>query len=271
MRPQLRPDRPSRVRRSLRDGLCRRHRSRARRARRRPGRRAGLRGRRDRRPPRRLADRGQSPARQAQRRPLRPARPPLALLLRSLRAKRRPPPQNRPVCQARRARPCAALAPPRADPVPGHKRHRRAHAPARARRPRRQAARRVLHDPRGQAGHLLDRQRPRPPEPNAVRRGPGLLLSRDRDFLTALRQHSGNRETVRLCVGSGVVEARCKVIVGSRLKGPEMHWSVNGANAILACAAVTSAGASRTPGSVDPCQSGIHLNNQTCTLRSEPP
>ena len=37
-----------------------------------------------------------------------------------------------------------------------------------------------------------------------------------------------------LCVGSGVVEAGCKHVVGTRLKRPGMHWSVAGANAILA-------------------------------------
>jgi hypothetical protein len=37
-----------------------------------------------------------------------------------------------------------------------------------------------------------------------------------------------------LCVGSGVVEAACKTVVASRFKGAGMHWSVNGANAILA-------------------------------------
>lgn len=37
-----------------------------------------------------------------------------------------------------------------------------------------------------------------------------------------------------LCVTTGVVEAGCKNIVGSRLKRGGMHWSVDGANAILA-------------------------------------
>jgi hypothetical protein len=38
----------------------------------------------------------------------------------------------------------------------------------------------------------------------------------------------------RLFVGSGVVEAGCKTIVGQRLKCSGMHWTVRGANAILA-------------------------------------
>jgi len=37
-----------------------------------------------------------------------------------------------------------------------------------------------------------------------------------------------------LCVGSGVVEAGCKVVIGQRLKRSGMFWSVNGANAIIA-------------------------------------
>ena len=37
-----------------------------------------------------------------------------------------------------------------------------------------------------------------------------------------------------LCVGSGVVEAGCKTAIGDRLKRSGMHWSVAGANAILA-------------------------------------
>jgi len=37
-----------------------------------------------------------------------------------------------------------------------------------------------------------------------------------------------------LFVGSGVVEANCKTIVGQRLKQAGMHWTVNGADAIIA-------------------------------------
>lgn len=37
-----------------------------------------------------------------------------------------------------------------------------------------------------------------------------------------------------LCVASGVVEAGCKTAVGARLKRAGMHWSLPGANAILA-------------------------------------
>ncbi len=37
-----------------------------------------------------------------------------------------------------------------------------------------------------------------------------------------------------LCTSTGVVEAGCKVVVGHRLKRAGMHWSLDGANAILA-------------------------------------
>ena len=37
-----------------------------------------------------------------------------------------------------------------------------------------------------------------------------------------------------LFVGSGVIEAGCKMIVGQRLKQSGMRWTVRGANAIIA-------------------------------------
>ncbi len=37
-----------------------------------------------------------------------------------------------------------------------------------------------------------------------------------------------------LCAASGVVEGGCKNIVGTRLKQGGMHWTVDGANAIIA-------------------------------------
>jgi hypothetical protein len=38
----------------------------------------------------------------------------------------------------------------------------------------------------------------------------------------------------KLFVGSGVVEAGCRTVIGERLKQSGMHWSVRGANAIIA-------------------------------------
>ena len=37
-----------------------------------------------------------------------------------------------------------------------------------------------------------------------------------------------------LFVGSGVIEAGCKTVIGQRLKQSGMFWTVRGANAILA-------------------------------------
>jgi hypothetical protein len=37
-----------------------------------------------------------------------------------------------------------------------------------------------------------------------------------------------------LCTSAGVLEAGCKVAIGTRLKRAGMHWSVSGANAIIA-------------------------------------
>jgi hypothetical protein len=37
-----------------------------------------------------------------------------------------------------------------------------------------------------------------------------------------------------LCTSTGVVEAGCKVVIGTRLKRAGMHWTVRGANTIIA-------------------------------------
>jgi len=37
-----------------------------------------------------------------------------------------------------------------------------------------------------------------------------------------------------LCTSTGVVKAGCKLVVGTRIKHPGMHWSQRGANAIIA-------------------------------------
>jgi hypothetical protein len=36
------------------------------------------------------------------------------------------------------------------------------------------------------------------------------------------------------CTSTGVVEAGCKLAIGTRLKRSGMHWTVRGANAIIA-------------------------------------
>jgi hypothetical protein len=37
-----------------------------------------------------------------------------------------------------------------------------------------------------------------------------------------------------LFIGSGVIEAGCKAVIGARLKRSGMFWTVRGANAIIA-------------------------------------
>lgn len=37
-----------------------------------------------------------------------------------------------------------------------------------------------------------------------------------------------------LFVGSGVVEAGCRMVIGQRLKQSGMHWTIEGANSIIA-------------------------------------
>lgn len=76
------------------------------------------------------------------------------------------------------------------------------------------------------------------------------------DLLRAVRRHADhcdearkcfqylhrNRNRMRypqfeaqgLCTSSGVVEAGCKVVVGTRLKRAGMHWTLRGSNAIIA-------------------------------------
>jgi hypothetical protein len=77
-----------------------------------------------------------------------------------------------------------------------------------------------------------------------------------KSLIEALRDHAGqyrearecihyiwkNRRRMRypkfhqqgLCTSTGVVEAGCKVVIGTRLKRAGMHWTVRGANAIIA-------------------------------------
>ena len=76
------------------------------------------------------------------------------------------------------------------------------------------------------------------------------------ELLAALEEHAGscdeaqktldyftnNREKMRysdfrargLCVSTGVLEAGCKSVIAERLKNSGMHWTVNGANAVIA-------------------------------------
>ena len=50
----------------------------------------------------------------------------------------------------------------------------------------------------------------------------------------ALRMRYPKFRRLHLFVGSGVIEAGCKTVIGSRLKQSGMFWTVRGANAIIA-------------------------------------
>jgi hypothetical protein len=90
----------------------------------------------------------------------------------------------------------------------------------------------------------------------AQRRNKELDSGRIPDLLRAIRRHAEhcdparkcleyihrNRDRMKyqafaaqgLCTSTGVVEAGCKVVVGTRLKRAGMHWTTSGANAIIA-------------------------------------
>jgi hypothetical protein len=70
--------------------------------------------------------------------------------------------------------------------------------------------------------------------------------NRNAELVKAIRIEAeyfdGHRERMRypqfraknLFVGSGVIEAGCKTVIGSRLKQSGMFWTVRGAHAIIA-------------------------------------
>jgi len=74
----------------------------------------------------------------------------------------------------------------------------------------------------------------------AAARAYPLLGSKKDELDTALGYFENNAPRMRykrfrqcgLFVGSGVVEASCKAVIGQRLKSSGMHWTVNGASAI---------------------------------------
>lgn len=61
-------------------------------------------------------------------------------------------------------------------------------------------------------------------------------LRTEADYFTtnASRMRYPKFRKQHLFVGSGVIEAGCKTVIGSRLKQSGMFWTVRGANAILA-------------------------------------
>jgi hypothetical protein len=73
---------------------------------------------------------------------------------------------------------------------------------------------------------------------NAIRR----QVPRSEDARRCLHYFQTNRQRMRypefhaqgLCTSTGVVEAGCKVAIGTRLKRAGMHWTIQGSNAIIA-------------------------------------
>lgn len=73
---------------------------------------------------------------------------------------------------------------------------------------------------------------------HAIRR----QVSRSEDARRCLHYFQTNRHRMRypefhaqgLCTSTGVVEAGCKVAIGTRLKRTGMHWTIHGSNAIIA-------------------------------------
>ncbi len=64
----------------------------------------------------------------------------------------------------------------------------------------------------------------------------GPMASRELEYFSNNRQRMNyaHFRSVGLCVGSGVVEAGCRVVIAQRLKRSGMFWGINGANAIIA-------------------------------------
>ncbi len=77
-----------------------------------------------------------------------------------------------------------------------------------------------------------------------------------------------------LFVGSGVVEASCKTVVGQRLKRAGMHWTLGGADAIIALAAPRPAApgkASATPRTIRHAPLRVRQGRSSrCSLITKP-
>jgi hypothetical protein len=106
-----------------------------------------------------------------------------------------------------------------------------------------------------QAGKVIYGDRPES-KPWIQARYDELDAGRLRSLVAALHGHAGQHKAARDCIGyiwknrhrmrypkfeqqgfctsTGVVEAGCEVVVGTRLKRAGMHWTVKGANAIIA-------------------------------------
>jgi hypothetical protein len=63
---------------------------------------------------------------------------------------------------------------------------------------------------------------------------PGVITRRTNPAACGIGAHHHQVPRQHLFVGSGVIEAGCKTVIGSRLKQSGMFWTVRDANAILA-------------------------------------
>ena len=97
---------------------------------------------------------------------------------------------------------------------------------------KRWTARRLNQLDHGQIEALVKALRRAPPPNEELAR----LLANEADYFqrNAERMRYPAFRAQGLFVGSGVVEAGCKTIIGARLKRSGMFWSVDGANAIIA-------------------------------------
>ena len=70
-----------------------------------------------------------------------------------------------------------------------------------------------------------------PPDPDLAKK-----LGHEADYFAtnAARMNYPKFRKQHLFIGSGVIEAACKTVVGHRLKQSGMFWMVKGANSILA-------------------------------------
>jgi len=104
--------------------------------------------------------------------------------------------------------------------------------PSDEKRRQRWAARRLSQLDRGRIEGLVQALRDFPPPEETLAQ----LLANEAGYFerNAERMRYPRFRAQGLFVGSGVVEAGCKTVIGARLKRSGMFWSVRGANAIIA-------------------------------------
>jgi hypothetical protein len=72
----------------------------------------------------------------------------------------------------------------------------------------------------------------------------GEIVGREREYFNQNRDRMqyGRFRALGLFVGSGVIEAGCKSVIGHRLKQSGMRWSVEGANSIISLRCIRQSG-----------------------------